>query len=269
MTEVVAIPLEEKKLNVPMKAIDLLQTRGIQSKMKRLLPENINFDRFFQIVVNEIRSKPKLLSCDPMSVIEAVGQAARLGLDVGGLNAHAHLIPYGNRCQFQPGYKGLAHLAYKAGIGVIETGVVFENDGVDLEYGLNPKLSHRPAFSNRGNHLFVWAMAVVNGEKIFTHMTMEEIEKARSYSKSGRNADSPWVTDYDQMCRKTIIIRYCKSLPQHSNSDLLNEAINLDEQAERGAQDNSGLFADDLVAVSTQSSETTSKADQILGQLRS
>jgi recombination protein RecT len=79
------------------------------TEMKRLLPENINFDRFFQILVNEIRSKPELLSY--MSVIEDVVQDAGLSLDVGGPKPHAYLIPYGNRCQFQPGYKGLERLA--------------------------------------------------------------------------------------------------------------------------------------------------------------
>jgi recombination protein RecT len=248
---------------VPLKVIDLLQTKGIKARIERLLPENINFDRFLQIAINEIREKPKLLSCDPMSVIESIGQSARLGLDIGGVNAHAHLIPYGSKCQFQVGVKGLEYLAQKAGVGVIESGIVYENDGFELEYGLTKKLSHCPTFKDRGNPICAWAMAQVENEKVFTHMSIDEIEKIKTYSKSANTPDSPWIKSYDEMAKKTVKKRLCKSLPQHSNSSLLHEAIALDDQADAGIQNNSSLFADaELVDVTPQ--KPTEKADEIL-----
>jgi len=254
--------------SAPLKVVDLLQTKAIQGKIKRLLPENINFNRFLQIAINEIREKPKLLQCDPMSVIESIGQAARLGLDIGGVNGHAHLIPYGNKCQFQVGVKGLEALAKKAGVGVIESAIVYENDGFDLEYGLTKKLSHRPSFTNRGNPICAWAMAKVDNENVFTHMTMDEINKTKAYSKTASTPDSPWVKSYDEMAKKTIKKRLCKSLPQHTNNSLLQEAIALDDQADAGVQNNSHIFNDDidstLVDVTPQFQETGGKASQIL-----
>lgn len=226
----------------PLTIIERLNNKEDQGKLKRLLDPNINFDRYLQIISNEIRANPKLLQCEPQSIMECLGQAARLNLDVGGASAQAYLIPYGNKCQFQISYKGLIALAYRAGVGVIETGMVYENDKYELQYGITKKLSVTPAFTNRGNPLFVWAMAKVNGEAQFIHMTIEEVEKVKAYSKTASFADSAWSKNYDEMAKIRVCKRFCKLLPAYTNNNLMQEAIALDEQADQGTQNNTSVF---------------------------
>ena len=78
-----------------------------------------------------------------------------LGLEPNTPLGQAYLIPYTVKgvptVQFQIGYKGLIDLAYRSGeIESIQAHVVYENDSFDFNYGLEPKLMHKPCVGERG-----------------------------------------------------------------------------------------------------------------------
>ena len=98
-----------------------------------------------------------------MSFIGALLNAAQLGLEVNTPLGLAYLIPYKNKgqieCQFQLGYKGMITLAYRnPDIQTIQAQTVYENDEFIFEYGLNPKLIHRPAVTDRGEPVYFYAL---------------------------------------------------------------------------------------------------------------
>lgn len=181
-------------------------------EIEKALPSHMNADRMARIALTTIRTTPKLLECNVSSLLGAVMQAAQLGLEPG-LIGHCYIIPYGREAQFIIGYKGMIDLARRSGnIESIYAHCVYEADEFDYELGLHPKLHHKPATGRRGEMKYVYAVAhFKDGGYQFEVMDREEIEKRRSRSKAAKNG--PWVTDYEEMAKKTVIRHMWKYLP--------------------------------------------------------
>ena len=109
--------------------------------------------------------------------------------------------------------KGLIDLAHRSGeFKSIDARVVYENDEFEYEYGLEPKLLHKPAMSNRGKPVYYYAVyTLVNGGFGFEVMSVEDVrEHRRKFSKA---KNSPWDTNFDEMARKTVLKRVLKYAP--------------------------------------------------------
>lgn len=184
------------------------------------LPDVITVERFTRMALTAVSREPKLADCTPTSFMGALMQAAQLGLEPNTPLGQAYLIPYRNKgrneVQFQLGYQGLIELAHRSGqFRNIEARVVHENDEFEYEYGLEPKLLHRPAMANRGNPVAYYAVfTLVNGGFGFEVMSKEDVDAhARQYSQSFGSGFSPWRTAYDSMAKKTLIKRVLKYAP--------------------------------------------------------
>ena len=107
-------------------------------------------------------------------------------------------------------------LAHRSGeFKNIEARVVCENDEFEYEYGLEPKLVHRPAKSNRGKPIYYYAVfTLVNGGFGFEVMSKEEINMHKNkYSQAAGSKYSPWSTNFDDMAKKTVLKRVLKYAP--------------------------------------------------------
>lgn len=188
--------------------------KAMEPEIKKALPSVITPERFTRMVFTALSSTPKLQQCTPQSFLGAMMQAAQLGLEPNTPVGQAYLIPYGNVCQFQLGYKGLLDLAYRSGeIKDIQAHEVHENDEFEYELGLEPKLKHIPAMSNRGPVTMYYAVwHTKTGGYGFEVMSKEDVlEFAQKKSKSFRNG--PWQTDFDAMAKKTVLKRALKYAP--------------------------------------------------------
>lgn len=181
-------------------------------EIQRALPKHLDADRLARIAMTTIRQTPKLLDCNIQSLLAAVMQAAQLGLEPNILG-QAYIVPYGKEAQFIIGYRGMIDLARRSGqIESIYAHPVYSNDDFEYEYGLNPKLRHKPAMGNRGNFIGAYGVAKFkDGGYHFEFMSKAEIDKRRSRSKAAKNG--PWVTDYEEMACKTVIRHMFKYLP--------------------------------------------------------
>ena len=222
----------------------LLVDPRIKEQMALALPKHLTADRLARIALTEVRKNPKLAQCDQASFLGAVMQCAALGLEPGGALGHAYLIPFKNNrkniteVQFLVGYRGMIDLARRSGqIQSLEARCVYEKDKFSVSLGLDSNLTHEPDWTanDRGKLTFVYAVAKLKDGGIqFDVMSRAEIEKVRTRSRSSN--DGPWVTDYDEMAKKTIVRRLFKYLPV---SIEMQRAVGLDEQASMGlAQDN-------------------------------
>lgn len=187
----------------------------------KALPSVISPERFARIATTALTQTPKLAQCTPQSFIGALLTAAQLGLEPNSPLGQAYLIPYdtkkGTICQFQIGYKGLIDLAHRSGqLKSIEAHIVYENDEFEYEFGLEPKLKHKPAMADRGEMIAAYACYHLNnGGYGFEVMSKQDIDKHRAaYSKS--KIESPWDKAYDEMCKKTVIKRALKYAPLRS-----------------------------------------------------
>lgn len=181
-------------------------------EIQRALPRHMDADRLTRIAMTTIRQTPKLLDCNVQSLLAAVIQSAQLGLEPNILG-QAYIIPYGKEAQFIIGYRGMIDLARRSGhIESIYAHPVFDQDDFDYEYGLDPKLRHKPAVGDRGHFIGAYGVAKFkDGGYHFEFMPKAEIDKRRTRSKASGNG--PWVTDYEEMACKTVIRHMFKYLP--------------------------------------------------------
>ena len=193
--------------------------RLYKNQIAKALPSVITPERFVRMAMTALTGNPKLQNCTPETFIGAALTAAQLGLEPNTPLGQAYLIPYGNTCQFQIGYKGLLDLANRSGLlKNVTAQVVYENDEFEFEFGLEPKLKHKPAMSNRGKPLWVYATYhLTNGGYNFEVMSMDDVRKfAKEKSKSYNNG--PWQTDFEAMAKKTVLKKVLKYAPLKSET---------------------------------------------------
>lgn len=195
--------------------------------MAQAIPKHMSIDRFTRIALSELRANPKLLECNPASLMSCLVKSSQLGLEVGAALGHAYLVPYKTECTLIIGYRGLITLARRSGeIISITARIVHENDLFELEYGLDEKLKHVPAIDDPGKMTHVYAVAKLRDGGIqYDVMTRAEVEAIRKRSRAGNGG--PWVSDYEEMARKTVLRRLCKYLPI---SIELSDAIAADDE---------------------------------------
>ena len=198
--------------------------KSMEGEIKKALPSVITPERFTRIVLSAISVNPKLGSCTPASFLGAMMTSAQLGLEVNTPLGQAYVLPYMNKgvleAQFQLGYKGLIDLAYRSGeVEVIQAHVVYANDEFHCEYGLDPKLTHKPADRDRGEPVKVYAVfKTKSGGFGFEVMSMEDVRNhAAKYSKAYGSSFSPWKTNFEEMAKKTVLKRVLKYAPLKSD----------------------------------------------------
>lgn len=199
--------------------------------MQGVATKHMTPEKMVRVALLATSRTPKLLDCTPQSILLAVMQASSLGLEVGGVLGHGYLVPYGNEAQFIPGYRGLIDLARRGGqVSTVEARVVLDDDeAFHYELGLLPRLIHRPG-AGMGEMTHVYAIARFrDGSTQFEVMNRVAVDAIRKRSRAGTNG--PWVTDYAEMARKTVVKRLMKYLPL---SVELAAAIELDNRAETG-----------------------------------
>lgn len=199
----------------------LLTDPKIKAQMALALPKHMTADRLARIALTEVRKTPALSRCDQASFLGAIMQCAQLGLEPGGALGHAYLLPFENRkkqiteVQFIVGYRGMIDLARRSGqILSLEARAVYAADKFHVALGLNPDLTHEPAWEadDRGPLRFVYAVAKLkDGGTQFEVMSRAEIERVRAKSRAGQSG--PWVDHFEEMAKKTVIRRLFKYLP--------------------------------------------------------
>jgi recombination protein RecT len=184
----------------------------MKPQIEKALPKHMTADRLARVMFTVIRTNPKLLGCSMPSLLGCFMQAAQLGVEPG-LIGHCYVIPYGTEATFILGYRGMIDLARRSGhIQSIYAEVVKEKDDFEYRLGLNPDLIHNPALTDRGKVIGAYGVArFKDGGFQLEFMPLEEIEKRRSRSKAKNNG--PWVTDFDEMAKKTVIRNMFKYLP--------------------------------------------------------
>ena len=207
--------------------------RALEPEIRRALPSVLTPERFTRMALSAVNNTPALAKCTPMSFIAALMNAAQLGLEPNTPLGQAYLIPYKNKgvleCQFQLGYKGMIHLAYRTGeIQIIQAQVVREYDEFLYQYGLEPKLVHCPGEGERGDVTFIYGLfRTARGGYGFEVSNKADMDAfAARYSKAFDSNFSPWKTNYEEMAKKTVIKRALKYAPVSAD---FQRALSTDE----------------------------------------
>lgn len=189
---------------------------AFKAAIAQVLPKHLTPDRMVRVAILAITRTPKLQKCDQASFFNAMMTLSQLGLEPDG--RRAHLIPFENRkrgvteCQLIVDYKGLVELASRSGaVSNIHADVVCENDVFDVNAGelVRHTIDYRKP---RGEVFAAYALArMKDGGTKLEVMSRDEIEDIRKRSRSGGNG--PWMTDWNEMAKKTVFRRLSKWLP--------------------------------------------------------
>ena len=223
-----------------------LQKPEVVASITAALPRHMDGEKFAKIALTAINKNPKLLDCTRESLMLAMLQSAALGLEPNGRDAH--LIPYGNQCQFQLDYKGIVQLVRRSGeIADIHCDVVRRGDF--FEYRFGKVVNHVPWFlrddakkpAAPGEIYAVYSRVEMKDAGVACDvMSVEEINQIRDGRSQGYksakkyNKSHPWDYEeqggsYCEMAKKTVFKRHSKWLPISSE---LVEALAKEDEAD-------------------------------------
>jgi recombination protein RecT len=205
----------------------LLQSEQVQSRLLDAAPKHFTPAKIASLALGAAAKNPKIYECTAASVLQSIIHAAQLGLKFDSIGGEGHLVPYGKKCTFIPGYQGLLKLARQTGdISTIHAEVVCENDNFEWVTG---SITHEVDWRNpRGGIQAVYAICKFkDGGEQSAVMTLEEVNTIRDSSPGAAKQGSPWNAHYNEMAKKTVLRRLLKTLPQSVDlqSVLENEQI--------------------------------------------
>ena len=208
---------------------DLINTDYFKGQVACALPRHLKPDRFIRVATTAMLRTPKLMRCNQESFLSCLLNLSALGLEPDG--RLAHLIPFEDRkrgtvdCQLIVDYKGLVELVMRTGrVSNIHADKVCDND--EFEYDLGEVKKHKIDFREQRGEAYAYYCVVrfKDGTTRCEVMSKGEIEQVRKRSRAGGNG--PWVTDFDEMAKKTVFRRCFKWLPA---SPELAKAQDLDD----------------------------------------
>lgn len=200
----------------PGSILAMLQGDQFKHAIKKVIHKSMSEDRFARVAYLCAMRNPDLQTCDKISLYNSLLTLSQLGLEPDG--RRAHLIPFNNRergckeVQLIIDYKGLVELVMRSGrISKIHADIVCDND--DFSYDKGEIQRHKIDFKNpRGQIYAVYAICTTkDGYEKSEVMSIEDVEAIRKRSKS--KDKGPWVTDWEEMAKKTVFRRISKWLP--------------------------------------------------------
>lgn len=236
------------------------------------LPPHIPWEKFQANIWTAIQGNPKLMECSKATLWNACAEVAELGLSLNKSLREADILPVYDRkavgdngkegcltAQLRIRYGGYQKLARQSGVIVdIRAVEVYKWDQFRHEEGLHPILEHTPGPKPSGyektlhwgitNAYCVWEE--VGGRKRFEVMDLEDLlrimRRSPSYDRDKSAAQStdvifgPWLTDFTEQCKKTVMRRSSKWMPQSAEKNNLTsayaKAVRLEDIREGGGR---------------------------------
>jgi len=188
-----------------------LQGETFKRELSALLPRTMSPERFVRIAFQATHRNPDLLKCSQESFFNCLLSLGAMGLEPDG--RRAHLIPFGEECTLIVDYKGIKELVRRNhDVSAMHGDVVGAKDEFELRFGTRGLLDHKPNLEDRGKILGAYSwVKFPDGAEEFDWMSVAEIEAVRKRSRAA--SKGPWVTDWNEMAKKTVFRRHSKGLP--------------------------------------------------------
>lgn len=197
----------------------------MESEFLSALPPQIDVNKFVRTLMTTVQMNPELLEADRKSLLSSCMKAAQDGLLLDG--REAALVTYNTRdragnftklAQYMPMVGGILKKVRQSGeLLTLSANVAHEHDEFVYELGDEERIVHRPLMrGERGLPIAAYAIAKTKDGGIYRDvMTFDEIQNTRSRSRA--KDKGPWVTDWSEMAKKTVIRRLAKRLPMSTD----------------------------------------------------
>lgn len=209
---------------------DLITQPAYRDQLASALPNGLTADRMVRVVLTAINRTPKLLQCTKESMWQSVLDCASLGLFPDALG-RAYLVPFKDKCQLIIGYKGLIDLAYRSErIASIQVVVVREGDEFIREPLGMPPIKHKIIEApgdpfRKATHFYSVIYLKDCANPSIDVMSLREVKEIQARSKA--KDDGPWITDFEEMGKKTVLRRHMKVMPMSAE---LSQAMEKDAE---------------------------------------
>jgi recombination protein RecT len=206
-----------------------------RASLAQLVPKHLNADRLMKVALNCVAKTPLLQQCSVSSILQCVFTAAELGLEPGGALGHAYLVPFKQTATLIIGYRGFIQLMRNSRqLSSIRAVVVHDKDVFKMREGIEQSIKHEPFLDGDPGALkYVYCVAKLkDGSVQIEVMTKAQVDAIRGRSRS--SGSGPWVTDYEEMAKKTVVRRIAKYLPlsaevekavEHDNGDYVDGEV--------------------------------------------
>jgi recombination protein RecT len=219
------------------------QVRQTLDKMRpelaAVLPSHLPVEAFVRLSQTALQVNPDLQACTVKSVIAACTRCAEAGLQPDG--EEAALVAYSvkvkrrgenglmvedweKQAKFMPMVRGIRNQVQRSGmVKDWKARIVYSQDVFKHVDGDREELVHEPAYHPDDRPILVYSIAYLTNGEISRHvMRMEAVERIRRRSRSKDNG--PWVSDTEEMVKKTCLKQHSKSLPK-AKEDLARQRI--------------------------------------------
>jgi recombination protein RecT len=208
-----------------------------------LADRSINFEREAEFAVQILQENDyalKVAASNRQSVVNAVTNVAAIGISLNPAKKQAYMVPRDSKICLDISYRGLADLATASGsIRWVKTAIVYDTDKFALNgFDKPPEHQFNPFGKDRGEPVGAYVVVkTADGDYLTEAMSAEEINDIRDRSSAWKawikdKKKCPWVTDWGEMAKKTVIKRAYKTWPK---TDRLDKAIHhLNTDGEEG-----------------------------------
>lgn len=183
----------------------------------------VEWQRESQFAIQALQSNDFLANVarnNPTSIQNAVINLAAIGITLNPALKHAYLVPRKiNKTMavcLDISYMGLLHVAQDSGsIRWGQAVIVRENDSFKLTgLGRLPEHSYSP-FGDRGDIVGVFCtVKTSDGDYLTECMSIDDVYKIRARSESFKKGHGPWMSDPEEMIKKTVVKRAYKYWPK-------------------------------------------------------
>lgn len=209
----------------------------MQPEFRAVLPAHIEPEAFIRVAQTALQMNPELQECTPRSLMAACTRLAEIGLQADGIDAA--LVAFNVKVKYReddqqkerwekqakamPMVAGIRDLVRRSGmVKEWKVRLVYSQDHFRHIDGDVEMLEHIPEYVDGDRVVKVYSIAyALDGSVMSRHvMRIDAVDKIRRRSRA---ADSgPWVTDYEEMVKKTCLRQHSKALPK-AKDDLQRE----------------------------------------------
>lgn len=201
--------------------------------------KSMDFDREAGFAMQILKANDYLANIalsNPDSMRAAVTNVAAIGISLNPASKLAYLVPRKKAVCLDISYIGLMHIAQQ--VGAIQWGQAvivrekdtFELQGIDKE----PRHVYQP-FGDRGAMIGVYVVVKTAEGDYLTHsMPLQKVYDIRDRSeawkayKKDNTKTCPWVTDEEEMIKKTCVKQAAKYWPRRERLDNAVHHMNTD-----------------------------------------
>ena len=216
-------------------------TKHIKKDLGELLQgTNVSAQKFKQLLFNELERNQKLQDAflkNTASFFASAVYCAELNLSPSSLVGEFYFTVSKDTVKPILGYKGLVTLLLRSSkVKKIWSEVVYNEDDVEYELGLEPKMVHIPNFNSLktcDNIKCIYACAKIDDEVVFKVMTLEEIKTIVEILETPSEYYFNDKKDPEKWLLKKVVLKQLSKLMPKEDDRLLN-AVSFDDNVEGG-----------------------------------